>query len=654
MSVWRVVGASVPGTLHLETGRGCDDAHGWLVDEKLSVVVVADGAGSRPGTSVIGSHAAVRAVLAAVQEEDFAARYSHNPDAAAHGLMDQAALEVSQTADSRGVSASALATTLCVAVLDEARVTIIQIGDGIAVVERADGTPQHVAVPDEYEYANQTVFLTRPDFRTHLKLFSASASEIRGLTLSSDGLRYKMLDLSSRSPFERFFEQSWASARSADMSSFAIEEFLVKVEDQTGDDLTLVIAVSGYEGEPGERMCQPEPAQWPEKDAAPVERQPPERGDQPERPNFLPPPPPPRDATPVPSRVAVSQQLDHRLPRPASPPPAADDPATQRDPSSDPDRQGRPTAPAEVRSPGAPTDPAPRTPDDAPRRPIAVLTAAPPGVNGASSATSLPKPRPTSSAFLRSSLPYRTRLLGFSFACLGLVAVVAFVALNGSSSKMRRAQDATMTTANRAPSAAMTLKGVTSSTRLVPLPASDLRALTVLISHAVGTTTTFASAGPYGTRDLAPLRLAGIQLVSVLNPSGTHTAVLLTTQQFAAGRRYHRRLNVSQTAHGHRSVQDVTFAIGEPPDLSATERSHELKIASTSPAPIAFALYRSRAARAPAVAKGILGVTATIPLPSSPSVRLLCAYQRAVGNDAAILRCFPLGHDQVSRVGQAP
>jgi hypothetical protein len=252
VSDWRVVGASVAGSLHVRRGVGCDDAHGWATNGSITLLAVADGAGSRSGTSALGAHAAVTAVLETACGNGFARRYATDPEQATADLFAVAGRWLEREAELNELVLDDLATTLCVAVIGEQSVTVGQVGDGYAGIETRDGDVELVAMADRFEYANEVVFLTRPDALEHLKVFRASAAHVNGIALSSDGLRYKLLDdVAAARPFTPFFRDSWRFARSADASSEAIESFLSKVEDQTGDDLTLILAVRSYQGAAG-------------------------------------------------------------------------------------------------------------------------------------------------------------------------------------------------------------------------------------------------------------------------------------------------------------------------------------------------------------------------------------------------------------------
>src|SRR4051812_3556058 len=109
---WRAVGASVPGMSHVNAGRGCDDAHGWFVRDDLVVLVVADGAGSRPGTSAIGAHIAVQSALQRAVDE---------PQSSLEDLFSHALEALAFEAARLGVGVERLATTLLVAVVSEDR-----------------------------------------------------------------------------------------------------------------------------------------------------------------------------------------------------------------------------------------------------------------------------------------------------------------------------------------------------------------------------------------------------------------------------------------------------------------------------------------------------------------------------------------------------
>lgn len=240
-AAWRVLGGSVTGSLHRRQGRGCDDAFGWHVEGDVVVAVTADGAGSRPGTSAFGAFTAVRAVVAAAER--------HGVGGAVEGLFQAALSAVHDAADELGLAPDLLATTLSVAVVAGGQVTIGQVGDGIAVHGSADAV-EAVAVGARCEHVNETAFLTSPGaLSDHLRTFSTSADAVDALALATDGLRYQVLDdVQACRPFVPFFQDAWAYAGRADAAPDAITSFLDEIEDQSGDDKTLLLAVRDRSG----------------------------------------------------------------------------------------------------------------------------------------------------------------------------------------------------------------------------------------------------------------------------------------------------------------------------------------------------------------------------------------------------------------------
>lgn len=244
VATWRLLGGSVTGAQHHRQGRGCDDASGWHVDDTVVVAATADGAGSRPGTSALGAFTAVSAVLAAAQRPEL-----RHGDDVVERLFHIALSAVDDAADELGVAPDLLATTLSVAVIAGARVAVGQVGDGIAV--RGAGTAvEAVAVGDRGTHVNETVFLTTPGALTdHLRTFSAGVDAVDALALTTDGLRYQVLDdMATSRPFAPFFLAAWEYARRADATPAAVLTFLDEVEDQSGDDKTLVLVVRDPSG----------------------------------------------------------------------------------------------------------------------------------------------------------------------------------------------------------------------------------------------------------------------------------------------------------------------------------------------------------------------------------------------------------------------
>ena len=107
-----------------------------------------------------------------------------------------------------------------------------------------------VAVAARHEHVNETVFLTSPGaLAEHLETYRTDADAVDALALSTDGLRYQVLDdLADSRPFAPFFRAAWAYAAREDATPDAVTAFLDETPDQSGDDKTLVLAVRDRSG----------------------------------------------------------------------------------------------------------------------------------------------------------------------------------------------------------------------------------------------------------------------------------------------------------------------------------------------------------------------------------------------------------------------
>lgn len=248
--MWKAIGASVPGTSHTVSGRGCDDSSGWLDGAETVCLIAADGAGSRP-LSAHGSRIAVDTVLEFGTALRAGEATMDDPKSWLADVFQEVRRRIENVANGNEHDPHDYATTLAVAVLAGDVLAVGQVGDTIAVVGGPGGY-RTVAPAEQHEYANETVFVTHDDMAAHLRIDLVPAEGVDEVFLSTDGLRYKILDnLQEAVPYEPFFADLAAYARGPDATPAAIARFLEAVDDQTGDDLTLVAAVRTGAGRPG-------------------------------------------------------------------------------------------------------------------------------------------------------------------------------------------------------------------------------------------------------------------------------------------------------------------------------------------------------------------------------------------------------------------
>ena len=260
---WQMSAASAAGASHVKKGNGSDDAHGYYIasDGTSVVAVVADGAGSRSPSSAIGSFSVCESVLSAAGRLIDSAKSGQAE--AVYSVFKSALADINLRAERLGLEVDDLATTLAVAVVTPTTSLFAQIGDGIIVCD-LDGAAVALIPEEKAGYVNETTFVTSPGALPSGFRFRRVDSEIRRFVLSTDGFRYKILRLEEDgAPFEPFFENIWDRLERDLLPVQAFNAWLESVDDQTGDDKTLVVGVSvpervGFCASP-EIVSSPEP-----------------------------------------------------------------------------------------------------------------------------------------------------------------------------------------------------------------------------------------------------------------------------------------------------------------------------------------------------------------------------------------------------------
>lgn len=238
--------------MHVRKGLGCDDAFGYAVTGDFIVAAVADGAGSVSGTSAWGSYAACQSVLRDASDpgfiDDFRAGTADRGQILMRWLFDGAVERVGAQAQSLGLDISLLSTTLAVVIADRNLAVFGQIGDGILASESAGGVTT-LLIESKDEYANTTWFLQSE--RAFDESFRTTAQTgVTAFALSTDGMSYKITNISTGEAYEPFFRGSWEHVRNG-ASAANFEALLGGIEDdQTGDDKTMVLAALRREPRP--------------------------------------------------------------------------------------------------------------------------------------------------------------------------------------------------------------------------------------------------------------------------------------------------------------------------------------------------------------------------------------------------------------------
>lgn len=244
MSGWRVYAAAVTGQSHFEQSLPCQDACAYVADGDALVAVVCDGAGSQ-AASHIGSGLLSREVSTALLPVLDALVDEQAARAFLEGAIGAALITLGEQAAVAGLPLSAYACTLVGAMARRDRAWLFHVGDGVAVAVGADGA-ETVSPPENGEYANETFFVTSPQWREHLRLTPCPTPPVQ-LVLMSDGSMPFAMGRGNAGLFAGFMQPVVRHLAAADeeAGSAALRATLddSRTHAITNDDKTLLIAL---------------------------------------------------------------------------------------------------------------------------------------------------------------------------------------------------------------------------------------------------------------------------------------------------------------------------------------------------------------------------------------------------------------------------
>jgi len=256
---WKIIGASVQGTIHKRSGVPCQDAHAYkILSDSTIIIVVADGAGSAD-QSAEGASCAVKHGLSSIEQHLRPLLKSNDPsksqsisEEVCRSIMNEAFNDAHQAilelARSKKISPRDLASTLIAAFTFENCLVSAQIGDGAAVAQSIDGHFFATIQPQRGEYANETNFLSAENPLDYLEV-NVSQQPIKSLVVMTDGVTRLAIHLGQNKPHAGFFRPLVGFLTQVENTKKGCKElknFLNsnRVRTHTYHDRTLVVAVS--------------------------------------------------------------------------------------------------------------------------------------------------------------------------------------------------------------------------------------------------------------------------------------------------------------------------------------------------------------------------------------------------------------------------
>ena len=261
----KVLTCSVIGASHERSGLPCQDSSWSYTGETYTIIAVADGHGDPcHDLSEIGAKFAAHSATdilkkmadyVATQKDVLLSRMVRVdfPRLVVRRWREMVRDDYrNRTASSEGETAAEEATapytrygtTLIAAIVTETNVIYAQIGDGDSVLLREDGTYEMLSPVDENLVGGTTFSLSGSDAERRFSCGNFSVAGMRGLFLSTDGLRncYK-----EDSAFIRLLSAiaSMVDKEGVELSTNIIrEQFVQFSKNGSGDDITLAAIIA--------------------------------------------------------------------------------------------------------------------------------------------------------------------------------------------------------------------------------------------------------------------------------------------------------------------------------------------------------------------------------------------------------------------------
>lgn len=187
-----MVATSATGRGHIKNNLVCQDRVNFFRKNNVSVMALADGAGSEK-FSQYGAETAIRAIGDYLAEKFNALYDDIECQCARQAISEYVTTKLSELANKRNIPIKSLASTLIAVAICNGRYIVFHVGDGV-IGAFSNGAMRPVSLPENGEFANSTVFMTSSDVEQHIRLFKGTVNDITGFLVMSDGAASSLFD----------------------------------------------------------------------------------------------------------------------------------------------------------------------------------------------------------------------------------------------------------------------------------------------------------------------------------------------------------------------------------------------------------------------------------------------------------------------------
>lgn len=239
--MWKVIQCAVQGRGHIEEKIPCQDKTYCCEKDGLTVIALADGAGSAK-YSHLGAEHIVQYICV-----DFAKNFdlyfsNDNGASVKKAFNDSIKNQINELAKEIECKPNDLASTLLVAAVKDNRYILLHIGDGVIGYSK-----NHVinvaSNPENGEFVNTTIFTTSRDSLQTMRLLKGNLGLIDGFVLMSDGTEASLYDKKKKQlahVLERIMKMMYYIPKDR-IESQLLQSFYSVIRNATFDDCSIAI-----------------------------------------------------------------------------------------------------------------------------------------------------------------------------------------------------------------------------------------------------------------------------------------------------------------------------------------------------------------------------------------------------------------------------
>ena len=248
---WLLSAASRQGYSHRRDGTPNQDSYDFggvrTFEGEVLVLAVADRAGSAHYSafgSRIAATTAVNELTKRVNKKPACTVRPHLMRTELQRAIRRSRKEIELFAKREHIAFRELATTLAIAVVNDALLSTAHVGDGAVIMKGGDGQFRTVSGPQNGEYANETYFITSEQDPV---ISFTQNPDVSAISLITDGLQPISISDQTGDPHPGFFNpifETLLTDNDPNLSASRIGDFISseRVWRRTVDDVTIIVA----------------------------------------------------------------------------------------------------------------------------------------------------------------------------------------------------------------------------------------------------------------------------------------------------------------------------------------------------------------------------------------------------------------------------